>query len=78
MNERANIGILAAVLAALCCGGPPLVGLALGTAWTAGLLAWFTQSAYFVVPALFIALGLGPVENQDSPWRLGVIQAFDG
>jgi hypothetical protein len=22
--------------------------------------------------------GLGPVENQDSPLRLGVIQAFDG
>jgi hypothetical protein len=21
---------------------------------------------------------LGSVENQDSPWRLGVIQAFDG
>ena len=58
MNERANIGVLAAVLAALCCGGPLLISLALGTAGTAGLLAWFSQSAYFVVPALFIALGL--------------------
>ena len=25
-----------------------------------------------------IGYGLGPVENQDSPLRLGVIQAFDG
>ena len=24
------------------------------------------------------AIALGSVENQDSPWRLGVIQAFDG
>lgn len=39
MNERANIGVLAAVLAALCCGGPLLISLALGTAGTAGLLA---------------------------------------
>lgn len=58
MNERANIGVLAAALAALCCGGPLLVSLALGTAGTAGLLAWVSQSAYFVVPALVIALGL--------------------
>lgn len=55
MNERTSIGVAALELAALCCGGPLLISLALGTAGTAGLLAWFSQS---VVPALFIALGL--------------------
>lgn len=49
---------MAVALAALCCDGPLLVSLALGTAWTAGLLAWFSKSVYFVVPAVFIALGL--------------------
>jgi hypothetical protein len=33
-----------------------------------------------ILPEMCGVLGLivGSVENQDSPWRLGVIQAFDG
>jgi hypothetical protein len=36
--------------------------------WVGGMSTWFASSND----------ALGPVENQDSPLRLGVIQAFDG
>jgi mercuric ion transport protein len=56
MNDRHNIksGAIAAVLAALCCAAPLLI-VALGTA---GLTAWLAKSAYVLIPALLIGLGL--------------------
>jgi hypothetical protein len=40
----------------------------------------FIGFAVLIVADVVLAIsgGLGPVENQDSPLRLGVIQAFDG
>ncbi|GAC1563968.1 MAG: hypothetical protein NVS2B5_29770 [Beijerinckiaceae bacterium] len=58
MNQRTNIGVMAAMLAVLCCGGPLFISLALGTAGTAGLLAWLFKSLYFAIPAVFMTLGL--------------------
>lgn len=59
MNDRTNmpIGVIAAVLVALCCGAPLLIG-ALGALGTAGLMAWLFESVYVVVPVLFVGLGL--------------------
>jgi hypothetical protein len=37
-----------------------------------------TWSGFSLVACFDFASGLGSVENQDSPLRLGVIQAFDG
>ena len=69
MNERTNIGVAALALAALCCGGPLLVSLALGAAGTAGLLAWFSKSVYFAIPAVLIVLGLVGIRLHRRPSR---------
>lgn len=59
MNDRTNmpIGVIAAMLVALCCGAPLLI-VALGALSTAGLMAWFSESVYVVIPVLFVGLGL--------------------
>lgn len=56
MDNRRNIktGAIAAIFAALCCATPLLI-VAVGTA---GLTAWLAKSAYVLVPALLIGLGL--------------------
>lgn len=56
MNDNHNIktGAIAAIFVALCCAAPLLI-VAVGVA---GVTAWLAKSAYVLVPALLVGLGL--------------------
>ncbi len=57
MSDCTSTGdlVVAGTLAVICCAGPLLIA-AIGTA---ALTGWLTNSAYILVPALLIGLGLG-------------------
>lgn len=56
MNDRRDIktGAIAAIFVALCCAAPFLI-VAVGVA---GLTAWLAKSAYVLIPAFLVGLGL--------------------
>lgn len=49
------IAVIASAFAVICCAGPLLIA-AIGAA---ALTGWLTNSAYVLIPAVLIALGLG-------------------